>query len=146
MLRGRSPGKDLRGLCFCRNLYFIGLKMAANVKLDALSEIAGFIGAALVDSDSGMALGTLGGGSINMEVAAAGNADVVRAKRRVASSLGLSDVVEDILLTLSKQYHLIRPLESNQKLFLYIVLDRARSNLAMARHEIRTFEQSVDFS
>ena len=43
--------------------------MAANVKLDALSEIAGFIGAALVDSDSGMALGTLGGGAINMEVA-----------------------------------------------------------------------------
>lgn len=119
--------------------------MAANVKLDALSEIAGFIGAALVDSDSGMALGTLGGGSINMEVAAAGNADVVRAKRRVASSLGLSDVVEDILLTLSKQYHLIRPLESNADLFLYVVLDRSRANLALARHELKSFEQTLDF-
>ena len=120
--------------------------MAANVKLDALGEIAGFIGAALVDSDSGMTLGTLGGGAINMEVAAAGNADVVRAKRRVANSLGQSDVVEDILLTLSKQYHLIRPLESNQKLFLYVVLDRSKSNLAMARHELRTFEKTLDFS
>ena len=145
MLRGRSPGKDLRGLCFCRNLYFIGLKMAANVKLDALSEIAGFIGAALVDSDSGMALGTLGGGAINMEVAAAGNADVVRAKRRVANSLGLSDVVEDILLTLSKQYHLIRPLDGNKDLFLYVVLDRTHANLAMARHELKSFEKTLDF-
>lgn len=119
--------------------------MAANVKLDALSEIAGFIGAALVDSDSGMALGTLGGGAINMEVAAAGNADVVRAKRRVANSLGLTDLVEDILLTLSKQYHLIRPLDSSKDLFLYVVLDRARANLAMARHELKSFEKTLDF-
>lgn len=119
--------------------------MAANVKLDALSEIAGFIGAALVDSDSGMTLGTLGGGAINMEVAAACNADVVRAKRRVASSLGLNEVVEDILLTLSKQYHLIRPLDGNKDLFLYVVLDRGHANLAMARHELKSFEKTLDF-
>ncbi|MGE8280374.1 MAG: roadblock/LC7 domain-containing protein [Stenotrophomonas sp.] len=119
--------------------------MAGNVKLDDLSEIAGFIGAALVDGDSGMALGVLGGGPINMEVAAAGNADVVRAKRRVANALGLTEVVEDILLTLSKQYHLIRPLEGNKDLFLYVVLDRNRANLAMARHELKSFEKTLDF-
>src|SRR4051794_21937731 len=62
--------------------------MAGNVKLEKLNEIAGFVGAALVDSDSGMALGMLGGGPINLEVAAAGNTEVVRAKRRVAASLG----------------------------------------------------------
>ena len=119
--------------------------MAGNVKLDGLSEIAGFIGAALVDSDSGMALGTVGGGAINLEVAAAGNADVVRAKRRVANSLGLTDSLEDILLTLTKQYHLIRPLDGNQDLFLYVVLDRSRANLALARHELKSFEQTLDF-
>jgi len=70
----------------------------------------------------------------------------VRAKRRVAASLKLNDTVEDILISLGKQYHLIRPLESNQKLFLYLVLDRARSNLAMARHELRSFEKSLDFA
>ncbi|MGE8213124.1 MULTISPECIES: roadblock/LC7 domain-containing protein [unclassified Stenotrophomonas] len=119
--------------------------MAANLKLDDLGNIAGFVGAALVDADSGMTLSTLGGGAINMEVAAAGNADVVRAKRRVANSLGLTDVVEDILLTLSKQYHLIRPLEGNKDLFLYVVLDRNHANLAMARHELKSFEKTLEF-
>jgi len=119
--------------------------MAGNVKLDKLNEIAGFVGAALVDSDSGMALGMLGGGPINLEVAAAGNTEVVRAKRRVAASLGITDAIEDILITLTRQYHLIRPLESNADLFLYVVLDRSRANLALARHELKSFEQTLDF-
>jgi len=118
----------------------------SNLNLEKLNSVAGFVGAALVDSDSGMALATLGGGSINLELAAAGNTDVVRTKRRVASSLGLSDVVEDILLTLSKQYHLIRPLDGSKDLFLYVVLDRTHANLAMARHELKSFEKTLDFS
>lgn len=69
----------------------------------------------------------------------------MRAKRRIAEQLGLNDTIEDILITLSKQYHLLRPLESNGALFLYVVLDRAKANLAMARHELKAFEKTLDF-
>ncbi|KHL59243.1 MULTISPECIES: roadblock/LC7 domain-containing protein [Xanthomonas] len=118
----------------------------SKLTLEQLHSLAGFVGAALVDSDSGMALGMTGGTELNLELAAAGNTDVVRAKRRIAEQLGLNDTIEDILITLSRQYHLLRPLESNPTLFLYVVLDRAKANLAMARHELKAFEKTLDFS
>lgn len=118
----------------------------AKITLESLTSIDGFVAAALVDSESGLALATAGNSSIDLELAAAGNTEVVRSKRKVAAALNLDDSIEDILITLGKQYHLIRPLDSNDSLFLYLVLDRAKSNLAMSRHELKSFERELDFS
>jgi hypothetical protein len=115
----------------------------SNVKgtLDKLMEIDGAVGACVVDSNSGMVLGQVGGGGvIDLEIAAAGNTEVVRAKRKTIKSLDLKDGIEDILITLGKQYHLIRLLKRNEALFIYMVLDRSRSNLALARHGLLAAE------
>jgi hypothetical protein len=118
----------------------------ANLKesLQRLSQIDGFLGACIVDSNSGMTLGAEGGGTaIDLDIAAAGNTEVVRAKRKTLASLGLKDSIEDMLITLGKQYHLIRPLAQHQGLFIYLVLDKNRSNLAMARHILADVDRAI---
>jgi hypothetical protein len=123
--------------------------VAVNIET-ALKEamtIDGAVGVSLVDWDSGMSLGSLGGGKyLDLEVAAAGNTEVVRAKMRAMESLRLNDAIEDILITLGKQYHLIRLLKNNRDehgLFLYLVLDRNKSNLALARHSLKRIETEL---
>jgi hypothetical protein len=106
--------------------------------------IEGALGAALVDWESGMPLGTLGGSKyLDLDLAAAGNTEVVRTEMRTMASLDLDDVIEDILITLGKQYHLLRPManaDGAPNLFLYIALDRSKANLALARHQLRRIE------
>ncbi|MFD8145591.1 hypothetical protein [Streptomyces sp. NPDC059708] len=114
---------------------------------EATTSIEGAIGAALVDYGSGMALGHVGGGKeLDLTVAAAGNTDVVRAKVRTMELLGLKDEIEDILITLGSQYHLIRLMKgrNSEGFFLYLALDRGRANLAMARHQLKKIEESLD--
>lgn len=114
---------------------------------EATTSIEGAVGAALVDYTSGMALGTVGGGKdLDLTVAAAGNTDVVRAKVRTMEMLGLKDEIEDILITLGGQYHLLRLLKGrgNNGLFLYLALDKDRANLAMARHQLKKIENELE--
>ncbi|WP_410210085.1 roadblock/LC7 domain-containing protein [Aquirhabdus sp.] len=117
----------------------------AKLDLSPLQTLDGFMVGAVVDSTSGLSLANIGSG-VDLELAAAGNTEVIRAKRKVAGALKLNDSIDDILITLGRQYHLIRPLEKNQDLFLYVVLDRSKSNLAMARHTLKSFEKELDFS
>jgi len=117
----------------------------SNIKesLSKIMQLDGAIGACVVDSNSGMMLGSDGSGPINLEVAAAGNTEVVRAKRKTMKALNLKDTIEDILITLHGQYHLIRPLTSNDALFIYLVLDKTRGNLAMSRHQLASIEKEL---
>jgi len=109
--------------------------------LETLSaDLAGFLGAALVDHESGMTLGSLGSG-LDLDVAAAGNTEVVRAKMRVMKQLEIEGSIEDILITLDSQLHLIRPI--GDSLFLYLALDKKQGNLGMARHVVARVAKDI---
>jgi hypothetical protein len=110
-----------------------------NESLTNLLTIEGAMCCALVDSNSGMMLGSAGTG-VDLDVAAAGNTEVVRSKMKTMKALNLKDDIEDILITLGKHYHIIRPVVKSPGLFLYLVLDKGRSNLALARRKTLDIE------
>ena len=104
--------------------------------LNALMASDGALCSALVDSSSGMLMGCMGEG-LDMELAAAGNTEVVRAKFKTMRMLNLRDPLDDILITLGTQYHLISPVPAHEGVFFYLVLDKARSNVTLARRRAR---------
>ena len=118
--------------------------MNIETALKEAMNVEGALGFALVDWESGIPLGTLGGGKyLDLDLAGAGNTEVVRAKMRTMQSLQLNDTIEDILITLGKQYHLIRLMtnaDGAQNMFLYLALDRSKANLALARHQLKRIE------
>ncbi len=75
-----------------------------------------------------------------------GHPDGTDPVERALSTLKIEDSIEDILITLSRQYHIIRVLERGVGfLFLYVALDRERSNLALARHNLKRIERELSF-
>ncbi len=110
--------------------------------LEALMSVDGAKAVALVDSTSGMVLAKSGGG-LDLDIAAAGNTEVVRAKLRVIEELELNEEIDDILITLSKQYHIIRPLKDTPEVFIYLVLDSSKANLALARIAVKKADAAI---
>lgn len=112
--------------------------------LEELMKVDGAIGVAVADWDSGLCLGTAGGGArLNIEVAAAGNCQVVKAKMLTMAELGIKGAIQDILITLDDQIHLIRPLRHGQNIFLYLAIDKANGNLALARLRLTKVEAEL---
>jgi CheY-like chemotaxis protein len=152
--RGRSPGGaeddagadrgGVGGVGGGGSTEDAGTTSAVRSSLEEAMQIEGALGVALVDGASGMSLGTAGGSAnLNVELAGAGAADFVRAKLRVLAALGMKDTIEDVMITLGKQYYLIRFLGPELNVFLYLVLDRERSNLGMARHRLATIARRI---
>ncbi|MCS3443414.1 hypothetical protein [Microbacterium phyllosphaerae] len=114
--------------------------------LQQLLAIEGATGAAIVDYGSGMALAQGGNPSFDLGIAAAGNSNVVRAKLATMRDLGVTDEIDDILITLSSQYHLINVLNTTSAngLFIYLVLNRAAANLALARHKLKGIAAQIE--
>ena len=111
--------------------------------LSALMEIDGAMGAAIVDFESGMVLGAKGGG-VDLEMAGAGNSRVVKAKLETMKTLGIDGDIEDILITLQTQFHIIRPTTQHANLFIYLVLNKEKANLALARRKTQSVEGELE--
>ena len=96
------------------------------------SEISGFIAASLVDLDSGLTLAVRSARpDFDLAAASAFNSEMVKQKLKTIRSLKLKATLEDMLLTLTDQIHLIRMV--GQGSFIYLAAERATTNLAIVR-------------
>jgi len=107
-----------------------------------VTSIRGFIGACLVDSESGLVL-VVQGGAIDLEALAAFSTQVVGVMLRNFKTLGLNDRIEEILITTGKMIHLIRSVEKAPGVLFCVCLDKNAARLGMARRQVRRIEESL---
>jgi hypothetical protein len=117
-----------------------------DVMFAPVRQIQGFVLACLVDTASGMILGSWQDqDGLPLPTAAAGAADVVNAAIMMTGALADDGDIEDVIITLDSHYHLIRLLRRGpgRQFLLLVTLERPQANLAMALHEIRDFSASI---
>ncbi|ASQ92877.1 MULTISPECIES: hypothetical protein [Streptomyces] len=116
--------------------------------LREVMECEGALAASLVDYLSRITLGAVQTPrGPDLEKVAYGDTDVMRAKLSTLELLGYDPGrLEDIVVTLDTEYHLIRPLSqrTRQGVFLYLVADRARVDLGAARAAMRAVAHRLD--
>ena len=119
-------------------------RISVKSAIDELMDIDGAIGAAVVDYESGMTLGTGGGRHLDMELAGAGTTEVVRSKKNIIHELGIDENIQDILVSLASQYHLLRMCGRHEDIFIYVVINRDKGNLGLARRKIDDIEKRME--
>jgi predicted regulator of Ras-like GTPase activity (Roadblock/LC7/MglB family) len=98
-------------------------------------DASGFIAASLVDLESGMTLAVKATRTdFDLTAASAYNSELVKQKLKIMQTLGLQGGIEDMLITLTDQIHLIKMI--GKSTFLYLAVDRSQSNLAIVRSAV----------
>jgi hypothetical protein len=99
-------------------------------------DVTGVIAAAAVDLESGMTLAAKSNRpEFDLAAASAYNSELVKQKMKIMRTLNLKSSLEDMLITLSDQFHLIKFLPGGTS-FLYLAVDRSGTNLAIMRNSV----------
>lgn len=107
------------------------------------SEISGFIAASVVDMDSGLTLGVHAVRTdFDLSAASAYNSEIVKSKLKAISALNLKSNLEDMLLTLSDQIHLIKLVSPTS--FIYLAADKSQTNLAIVRSVVNKYTPELN--
>lgn len=147
-MRFVPPKLAVVSAAFIKPIYYIlsvsvmaySVQNAAGKAIDnILKDLPGLLAVAVVDLNSGMSLASHSNSpSINPDTAAAYNTEVIKQKQKAMAALKLQgESIEDILITLSNQIHLLKLTEAGNK-FIYLVVNSRDTNLAIAREVLRS--------
>jgi CheY-like chemotaxis protein len=106
--------------------------------------LEGSLATLLVETATGnLVAAAIGAKGVDLEVAARATAELARQKPRVEETIGLKDAVEELVLTSARRYYLLRPVGSEDRVFLLLVLDRSKASLAAAQEELAAIEKEL---
>ncbi|AEW85296.1 hypothetical protein HUE46_12895 [Flavobacterium columnare] len=110
---------------------------------DLKNNVPGFIAVAVSEIKSGISYFTLSTDSnFDPELASAFNLEVVKAKLNAINALGLKETIEDILINLKSQIHIIDVSENNEY-FIYLAVDSTKANLGMTKALLNKYKKEI---
>ena len=114
-----------------------------NFQNDLKENISGFIAVSVTEVETGMSYSSLSlDPNFDPELASAYNLEVVKAKMKAIKALGLDQKINDILITLTNQLHII-DVSDDEKYFIYLAVDSTKANLGMTRAVLARFKKDI---
>jgi len=110
----------------------------------------GLLGCAVVDATTGLVLARESRSAlqpdshiVDMDLAAAASAQVLRAHRQAARSMGMPEAIEELMTSAGPRQQVIRAVARHPDLFLVALLEKHRTNLALARFQLMEVERAL---
>lgn len=115
-------------------------------QLSEMLTLDGLLGCAVVDATNGLILAreSRDDEGLDLDVAAAASTQALKAHKSAARSMGLADAIEEVMTSAGSRHHIMRQLSRYPDLFLFVLLDRHRTNLALARYKLMEVEREMN--
>lgn len=110
---------------------------------DVKGNIPGYMAVAVTEIKSGISYfsnSVVAG--FDPELASAFNLEVVKAKLNAISALGLNQGIDDIMINLTNQIHII-DISENNEYFIYLAVDSNKANLGLTKALLNKYKKEI---
>lgn len=110
---------------------------------DLKNNVSGFIAVSVTEVKTGVSYYSLSvDPSFDPELASAYNLEVVKAKFSAIKALNLDQTIENIMINLSSQIHII-DISENNDYFIYLAVDANKANLGMTKALLNKYKKDI---
>lgn len=105
--------------------------------------VDGAVATLLVETRTGAVVAAISSKLLDLEDSAGATAELARRKAEMEERMGLRESVEELLVTTTRSFYLMRPVDTGEKHFLLMILDRRRADLAEAQDELESIAREM---